>query len=543
MGSYQYALVSVSERLFRLKEPLAILAFGILFGQFLEMYNLSLWIVLSLSLVTLASCRKKPLLVLALLCGVLQVRGLPEAYVVKEVGSSEYQTGTLLVLSKPVAKRPGQVYFTALFREEGDSEAKRLRCEVKMLPWRNSAGLRGGNQREAFIRVLSLKGDSRRTRQARRRGHVAGCKVIYLSRSNVSGEVSSLLAFRAFIYRSVERAFPESEGGGVVRAMILGDSSGVSYRTRSLFQDWGVAHLLVVSGLHVAALFCTLRIALGWLLQFLVFSGPSLLLVRFLPDGVGLLITWGYVFLLGFPVSATRAACGITCYLILGLFGYDSFIRRLVVAGLLLISLWPGVWEELGFQLTFSALLAIFIAIRSKERSRLRSYLLFALLPGIFTSLVLYLHLGRVPLFGAVGNVFLAPILLFFGFYGGLASLVLVALFPSLGSSFSKVHATFIEDGVILLSGVTRWMGDAYLVDLLIGILGWGCAIGFVLSSFALRDTEPSVCWKIFHYLTNATNNTTKWVICSVKRDFGILFKPFRKSSRESTAPCEVNTS
>jgi competence protein ComEC len=86
----------------------------------------------------------------------------------------------------------------------------------------------------------------------------------------------------------------------VVEAMILGRKENLPVELRNQFVGSGLAHLLAISGLHVG-------IVAAWF---------GALLRPFLPVSrvwlCSTIATWAYVTLLGFPVSATRAALFLT---------------------------------------------------------------------------------------------------------------------------------------------------------------------------------------------------------------------------------------
>ncbi len=108
---------------------------------------------------------------------------------------------------------------------------------------------------------------------------------------------------RQHLKRCISRLLPR-EPAALVRAMLLGDRSGLSEEVKSDFRKIGASHLLVVSGLHLSAL-CTFL----------------LVLVRLLPIGrVGRnLLAAGaillFLCLLGFPFSAVRSGVMLLLFL------------------------------------------------------------------------------------------------------------------------------------------------------------------------------------------------------------------------------------
>ncbi len=153
-----------------------------------------------------------------------------------------------------------------------------------------------------------------------------------------------------------------SAGEGLARALVLGDRSGLTERSRNAFRETGLGHLLAVSGLHV-----------GFVAGFAAWlsrrAGPRLRLPC-LPNGLGNPFTvpiWTgtivaaiYAWMTGAAVSVARAS------LLLGLFVLARQGARsvkpipalaCVAAGLLWIN--PASLFDLGARFSFTACLAL----------------------------------------------------------------------------------------------------------------------------------------------------------------------------------------
>ena len=145
------------------------------------------------------------------------------------------------------------------------------------------------------------------------------------------------------------------EVAGLIRALILGDRSGLDPDLYGAYQRAGAVHLLAVSGLHVGlvAALC------NWLLW------P----VRRLPGGrwshflLGLGMLWGYAALAGLGPSVVRASvmCSIVSYALLINRQGDS-LHFLALAALVMLGLVEPLWLfQAGFQMSFLAVWAILI--------------------------------------------------------------------------------------------------------------------------------------------------------------------------------------
>ncbi|MBE5808402.1 MAG: ComEC/Rec2 family competence protein, partial [Clostridiales bacterium] len=108
------------------------------------------------------------------------------------------------------------------------------------------------------------------------------------------GWQTPFIAVKRAIADRIDRLFPRS--AALARAFILGDRSMLESDTRAAFNTTGVAHLISLSGMHVAVLAFALQKLLRRFMR------------RYLADGCALLFIALYAALVGFPPSLVRAA-------------------------------------------------------------------------------------------------------------------------------------------------------------------------------------------------------------------------------------------
>ncbi len=114
---------------------------------------------------------------------------------------------------------------------------------------------------------------------------------------NPSQPPGELLArMRRQVGRALDKLLPRREAG-FLRAMVLGDGSGISETDMGNFRELGVSHILVVSGMHMTVLAAFLQLALKRL--------PIRKAVGNLLTGLCLLL---FLALSGFQPSASRGA-------------------------------------------------------------------------------------------------------------------------------------------------------------------------------------------------------------------------------------------
>ncbi|MEM6317691.1 MAG: ComEC/Rec2 family competence protein [Bacteroidota bacterium] len=143
------------------------------------------------------------------------------------------------------------------------------------------------------------------------------------------------------------------EERSIATALLLGDKTQLSDKTKNAYAQSGAIHVLAVSGLHVGIL-----------------SGLFLLFLRRLPfsgqhwRGMKLLIIlftiWSFALLTGGAASVVRASCMFTIFYIGShLQRQSNSYNSLAIAAFLLLLYNPFALFDVGFQLSFSAVLAI----------------------------------------------------------------------------------------------------------------------------------------------------------------------------------------
>ncbi len=227
---------------------------------------------------------------------------------------------------------------------------------------------------------------------------------------------------RTRVQRAVRAALPGPRGG-LVRALSIGDRSGIDDATRTAFQTAGLSHVLAVSGLHLAVVSGLLvlllvgmfrrvpRVALG-------FGAHRAAAVCALP------VVAVYTLLVGATPSAVRAALMVGALLVAHAF---SRLREawsaLALAVLLMVAWDPATLGDVGFQLSFAAVAALLriqpaLADRlAPHRHRWPTLLRAPVEAGLATiaatigTLPLVLrHFGVVPVAGLLANLPAGPL-------------------------------------------------------------------------------------------------------------------------------------
>ena len=229
--------------------------------------------------------------------------------------------------------------------------------------------------------------------------------------------------------RHIRQRLP-GESGGVATALATGDQAAVSEDDAEAMRRSGLAHLLSVSGLHIAAVVGAAMLAA---LKLLALS--ERLALRFnlvlVAAGLGALAGVAYTLLTGMQVPTVRAC--IAALLVLGgiALGREAISPRLVAVGaLVVLVIRPEALAGASFQMSFAAVTAIialhhwppvrrWLAPREDIWPvRLLRAIAGLLLTGLVVEIALMpfalYHFHRAGLYGVAANLIAIPLTTFF---------------------------------------------------------------------------------------------------------------------------------
>ncbi len=190
-----------------------------------------------------------------------------------------------------------------------------------------------------------------------------------LTRLESGPRASRLEVERQRIGRLIADSLPPREAA-LLRALVIGDEASIAREDWDAISVAGLAHLLSVSGLHIALVWGMLFAVARWTLA----RSERLLLhadVRMLAATVALPPAALYAALAGLSVPAARSvSMTALCVssLVLGREASPLRILALAAAGIALLS--PGSVLDVSFQLSFASVLALLLASRAWSRRR-----------------------------------------------------------------------------------------------------------------------------------------------------------------------------
>lgn len=281
---------------------------------------------------------------------------------------------------------------------------------------------------------------------------------------------------------------------GVAVALLSGIRGSVPEEVSENFRAAGLAHLLSISGLHMA-LFAG---GLFWLIRAVGAAVPKIALdfpLKKIAAFIGLLAAVFYMLLSGGRVPAIRACVMVgTLFLAILLDRRAISFRTIALAALAILLIWPESLLTAGFQLSFAAATALITlgrrqTAREKPLSRFPgSSLLYkvvtllytsgltALIAGIATLPIVLYHFGAPAPWTVIANMLAAPLFAFWVMPMGLLSLLAMPFSAEAPFLFA------METGLSLIANIAAeiasWPGSDLLLPalplwaLLLSILG-----------------------------------------------------------------------
>ena len=259
---------------------------------------------------------------------------------------------------------------------------------------------------------------------------------------------------------------PCSEETGVFKAMAVGDKSALDRELKESYRSSGAMHLLALSGLHVGTIYGIVTLLMG-------FAGGSLF-VRHARSVFTLVFLWMFAIMTGLSPSIFRAVLMITFYELSGLLGTDrDGPTALASSALIILFLQPEAPRDISFQLSYSALIGIFViyprlspllkikegpVIFSRAAGRLLKYIWEAVCLSISCQatcgMLAYLHFGTFPRYFMITNLIAIP----------LATLVMYAIVAAVAASFIPADialpAELLRKALHLLNSAVRLIAE-----------------------------------------------------------------------------------
>lgn len=195
---------------------------------------------------------------------------------------------------------------------------------------------------------------------------------------------------RKYLIRALQTNGLDHQRLAVVAAMLLGYDDLMNPEVEQQYVTAGAMHILCVSGLHVGIVYLVMNFLLSFIKQERF--------KRFVKPVIILLVIWAYALLTGMSPAVTRASVMISMFVIGGAINRtNDLFNTLAVSAVLMLFINPLLLFNVGFQLSYSAVLGILIFYKPLYGL---FYFRFGLVDKVWSLLVISFaaQLGTFPL-------------------------------------------------------------------------------------------------------------------------------------------------
>jgi competence protein ComEC len=265
-----------------------------------------------------------------------------------------------------------------------------------------------------------------------------------------------------------------------MRALVIGDQGEIGDPLRQTFARTGLAHLLVISGLHLsivaAAMFALARLAM-MLLPGLANRGYANKVAAL----AAIIAVCSYASIAGHHVSTARALVMVLAYMLaVAIDRSREAIASLALAAIVICIALPGSTADIGFQLSFASVIAIVLGMRRfaawfARRKRLgmlrgeptsvrwryleagAGYLAVSFWAMVGTAPLTAYHFNQFAIVGIAANAVVVPIMAFGATISGLIAAALSFISEPLARPILLFGANALAAGNWLAAWFVDW--------------------------------------------------------------------------------------
>lgn len=258
-------------------------------------------------------------------------------------------------------------------------------------------------------------------------GAVGRLEVIQTHLSGSSGWRADIDQIRRRIQERLTNILPDPIARTAI-PLTIGDQSVVSPRLYELFRSAGIIHILSVSGFHLSLLAAFIFFLVRGILSFFP-TITQYVAAKKVAAVLALVFATAYISISGMQVPAIRSWIMIAIVLVALLTDRNALsVRSLSVAAFLILFFRPELILNIGFQLSFMAVLILVtlyaplyhwlfpagpVSVIGRLGRWISGFILVDLLIGMATTPFVIYHFNQYPLYSWLGNVLTGTVLSF----------------------------------------------------------------------------------------------------------------------------------
>ena len=306
-------------------------------------------------------------------------------------------------------------------------------------------------------------------------GFIYGTPQVLKAGENVSTIGSRIEQLRNLIERRVVDALKMNELEGVsgfATAVLVGTKGAIKQEDRKVLAVSGIAHLLAISGLHMALVFTFVMFAARSALARLTVIASDVP-IRDIAIGLGLITTLGYYTISGGSISATRAFIMVSIMALALLCGRRALsVRNIAVAAFFILALSPAAAIGPGFQMSFMATLFLvsfstwWLLPKAEQGEHKNSrgkrwfggfkryglcLIITSSLAGLATAPIAAFHFNQFAPFGLPANLLAVPIFSIFVMPFGFLGLIAMPF------GFEAYPLFVMGQGIVIIQQIAVW--------------------------------------------------------------------------------------
>ena len=194
--------------------------------------------------------------------------------------------------------------------------------------------------------------------------------ILHIPGKNIAAQ--PLETLRNNLIAAIRLNIRDSTTAALTEAMLLNERTMLDDTLWQAYSATGIVHIIAISGAHVV-LFCQIILLLLFFLR-----GKQWNVLKYF---IAIVFVWLYIIITGYPPSAVRAAAMFTLYAFgIMLNRQQRPINTWAASGFLLLCVCPGWLYDVGFQLSFLAVLSIMLFYQPLYRMWIPKWFLLRLL-------------------------------------------------------------------------------------------------------------------------------------------------------------------
>ena len=261
--------------------------------------------------------------------------------------------------------------------------------------------------------------------------------------------LSTLLHIRKWIIDTIQSHFKDPIEAGLTEALLIGYKEDLDRQLQEQYTLTGVSHIIAVSGMHLGLIFSLLASLFNLIAKRRI--------ARYLGFSIILPFLWVFALISGAAASVLRSVMVFTVVLWGNvLLKKSGSINALLASAFILLVIRPTYINDIGFQLSYAAVLSIliyeplitkWIYVQNKLLKQVWTMIAITLAAQILTTPFVLFHFKQFPLLFLITNMVAVPLSNFILLFAILLCFASILLLPT------QFIASIIHSCIIMMNG------------------------------------------------------------------------------------------